>query len=74
MEDYSFVYNCHIKKRSDDASLYLFKQLENGHIIAALNGYAIIPLEEYNELIGVKHDDSHITKTNTEIMETINGD
>lgn len=47
----SFVRNCFIKKREEDS--YLFYSTAVG-IFARLNGYAIIPTEEYEKLSGIK--------------------
>jgi hypothetical protein len=48
-KDGSFVHRCVIvKKEGDDHGL--FHQHADDHISAYLDGYAIIPVEEYEEL------------------------
>lgn len=53
-KDYSkgFLYNCEIKiaKKDMGHDKALFTQREDGSIIASLDGYAIIPVEEYRSL------------------------
>jgi hypothetical protein len=50
--DGSYVHNCYIVRRDDDNGQYLFGQTDDKKITAFLNGYAIIPLEEYAQLTG----------------------
>ena len=45
----SYVKNCILHPRKDEADC-MFKQLESGIYAARLDGYAIIPVEEYNRL------------------------
>ena len=50
-KDGSYVCNCFVKRREDSPSEFMFNQTVGaGSITAHLNGYAIIPLEEYYEL------------------------
>jgi hypothetical protein len=57
-KDGSFVRNCLINRRKEDASPHMFYQdSEASYISAFLNGYAIIPLEEYAELTGDDYSD-----------------
>jgi len=44
-EDESYVINCFIKARDGDHGLF------GGKRIVALDGYAVIPREEYDELV-----------------------
>ena len=51
MKDGSYLHNCHIVFRENDKAKYLFhKDSEDKSLTAFLNGYAIIPLEEYYRL------------------------
>jgi len=45
----SFLHNCLTALSNEDVKnkRCLFKQLKNGDIVACLNGYAIIPIEQY---------------------------
>ena len=55
MENYSYehyhkgyIHNCTIKRKdSDEGPLF---EIVNDHVIARLDGYAIIPMEEYRRL------------------------
>ncbi len=47
----SYLHNSFIKPREEDREIYLFYGTPEG-IYARLNGYAIVPIEEYFELIG----------------------
>ena len=51
---YGYVHNCYLVMRDGERSPYgeqhMFVQDEKG-IKATLNGYAIIPVEQYEELI-----------------------
>ena len=49
--DGSYVTNCYILRREADSSNYLFYAKEDMSITAHLNGYAIIPMEKYAELV-----------------------
>ncbi|MCG7948061.1 MAG: hypothetical protein JAZ07_17085 [Candidatus Thiodiazotropha endolucinida] len=51
-KDGSYVHNCFVVRREDDKSPTLFYQNGNEHVSAFLNGYAVIPLEEYERLTG----------------------
>ena len=52
-KDGSYVTNCYVKRRETDPSPYLFFQTPDGESLRPhLNGYAIIPIEEYRELTG----------------------
>lgn len=44
-----YLINCHLVCREDRA-VTLFEQRANGILTAHLDGYAIIPIEEYEEL------------------------
>jgi hypothetical protein len=47
-DSFSFVTNCLIKPRGDDGPLFV-KEREG--VLAFLNGYAIVPREEYEALL-----------------------
>jgi hypothetical protein len=47
----SYVHNSFIKAKENDKEKYLFYGTSDG-IYARLNGYAVVPIEEYFELIG----------------------
>ncbi len=47
----SYVHNSFIKAKENDEGKYLFSVTPEG-IYARLDGYAIVPIEEYFELIG----------------------
>lgn len=49
-KDVGYVKNCIIKRRKDDKSNYLFFADGDKGVIAFLDGYAIIPVEEYNRM------------------------
>ena len=51
-EDGSYLGNCHLQRRENDPAPYLFNQSGTEYISCCLNGYAIIPLEEYQKLTG----------------------
>jgi hypothetical protein len=42
--------NCIISLKELTVEPYLFYQRENGEVLANLDGYAIIPIEEYEKL------------------------
>lgn len=46
-----YVHNCLIKARGGQCGA-LFRQNQDGTLTTRLNGYAVIPLEEYCELTG----------------------
>jgi hypothetical protein len=48
--DGSYVCNCFISKRSGEMSEQLFTLTEKS-ITATLNGYAIVPIEDYARLV-----------------------
>ncbi len=51
-KDGSYVHNCIIKRRLDDVSDCLFEVIPDGSkMITKLNGYAIVPREEYEHLV-----------------------
>jgi len=50
LEDGSYLHNCFLVRRNNDPSNILFYQDGDNGVTARLNGYAIIPLEEYFEL------------------------
>ena len=47
----SYVKNCYLEGRIPDSSKPLFTRKVNGEYVASLDGYAIIPLERYYELM-----------------------
>lgn len=47
----SYLHNSFIKPREDDKDKYMFYGTSEG-VYARLNGYAIVPIEEYFALIG----------------------
>lgn len=51
-EDGSYLYNCALVRRDSDPVDLLFHQDGDKSMTARLNGYAIIPLEEYVRLTG----------------------
>lgn len=51
-KDGSYVHNCLVVRREDDKVPTLFHQNGNEHVSAFLNGYAVIPIEEYENLTG----------------------
>ena len=50
-KDGSYVHNCLIVPRADNKNDFLFMQTDNT-VSCCLNGYAIIPIEEYERLRG----------------------
>ena len=44
----SYVTNCYLKHRTDDASQHMFEVFPDGTMGVYLDGYAIIPKEEFN--------------------------
>lgn len=56
LKDGSFILNCILRRRVNDNSDYLFRQ-SNESVSVFLNGYAIIPIEEYFELKGEADDE-----------------
>ena len=51
-KDGSYIHNCFIKRRLDDVSGALFEIPPDGSkMITKLDGYSIIPIEEYKRLI-----------------------
>ena len=45
----SYVTECLINPRESDEQLFTIT--ESGEVVARLKGYAIVPIEQYNELI-----------------------
>ena len=63
MKDGSYVHNCYIAPRSGEKAFVLFGyEPVGGGITAFLNGYAVIPLEEYKKLKGEDFDGTSIEK------------
>jgi hypothetical protein len=52
LADGSYVHNCYLEGRDSDPAEFMFKQNADDSISAFLNGYAIIPIETYEELSG----------------------
>jgi hypothetical protein len=46
----SYITNCYLKRRDGDDSPYLFRDDQDGNIIVHLDGYAIVPADEYHDL------------------------
>uniref|UniRef100_A0A6M3LEU0 Uncharacterized protein n=1 Tax=viral metagenome TaxID=1070528 RepID=A0A6M3LEU0_9ZZZZ len=67
----SYLHNCVIVRRENDPVEMLFRNDDN--ITAFLNGYAIIPLEEYYKLAG-KGDFSYWKKLIEEADKYIHKD
>ena len=68
MKDGSFVHNCYIARRRGEKAPLLFRQESDGSkLIAFLNGYAIIPLEEYKKLKGEDFDGTLIEKADRDL-------
>jgi len=59
-KDGGFIHNCIVNRRKTDKAKAIF-YCDKDKTIAFLNGYAIIPIEEYAELKGGKAD---LTKVN----------
>lgn len=53
----SFIKNCIISAKENDT---LFASNKDGQIIARLDGYAIIPVEEYKKMKSKKSDAENI--------------
>jgi len=51
-----FVRHCHLQPRPGDAPL--FSLLETGHVIARLDGYAVVPMEEWRDMRAKALDES----------------
>tara|TARA_R110002074_G_scaffold199659_1_gene367467 strand:+ start:3062 stop:3286 length:225 start_codon:yes stop_codon:yes gene_type:complete len=66
-KDGGFVHNCHIIVREYDKSAHIFKQLGNDSLTACLNGYAIIPMEEYAKLTGCDFNVKAIDEADKEL-------
>ena len=48
----SYITECLIVPRNEDNGLFTLRETETGfEVLAKLKGYAIFPIEEYNELI-----------------------
>src|SRR5947208_1538282 len=47
----SYVKNCLVRQRGGDDVTFFHTDTQDGHVLAMLNGYAIIPIEEYFGLI-----------------------
>lgn len=60
-KDGSFVHNCIIEKRHNDKARFLFSASDDT-VTCSLNGYAIIPIEEYAKLKGESVDLTNINK------------
>ena len=52
-----FVINCFVKAKPNETELVLFNEDKNGVVTAWLDGYAIVPIEEYYELTGINEDE-----------------
>lgn len=52
----SYITNCYFKRREEDDSPYLFRDDKDGNIIVHLNGYAIVPADEYHALTNPSSD------------------
>jgi len=48
-----YLTNCFIKQRQEEAknNMVMFEKLYNGMMLCFLDRYAIIPIEEYNDLV-----------------------
>ena len=62
----SYVHNCLIERRENEKAAILF-YVEDSEIGVYLNGYAVIPLEKYKELLGEKFDGEYIEKADKEL-------
>lgn len=49
----SYLHNCYVKRRDSDPAPSLFTSDDGTDIFCSLNGYAIIPMEEYAVLVGM---------------------
>lgn len=49
-KDGSHLHNCFVSRRNGDLSDQLFNQ-DDGTVTAFLNGYAVIPIEDYSQLV-----------------------
>lgn len=65
--DGGFVCNCYIESRDNEKAPALFYQNVNESITPRLNGYAIIPLKKYMELIGEEFDPSSIEEADKQL-------
>lgn len=75
-KDGSYVHNCIINRRENEKAPRLFsKNIEDEGIVTQLNGYAIIPIEEYFELTGNIYDEilENIDLANKELWENTDG-
>lgn len=59
LKDGSYIHNCFIKRRENEKSSILFYQDGDESISAFLNGYAVIPLDEYFRLTDERGDDGN---------------
>ena len=60
-KDGSYLHNCYMERREGDVSPWMFHcDGDTGSVIAALNGYAIIPMERYAKLVGKDYDEKAI--------------
>ena len=67
-KDGSFVHNCFIKRRKDEPNALLFCQTDYS-ITVLLNGYAVVPLEEYLILTGNEFDSSNIKEADKQLKD-----
>ena len=53
----TYLYNCILRRRKNDPASWLLKiNRKKGEMLIALNGYAIIPLEDYMKFKGITDD------------------
>ena len=72
-ENGSFIHNCLIARRKEEPEATLFEQLnKSGDMLASLNGYAIIPLEEYAKLTGIEYDKEAIIQADKDLNNEYN--
>ena len=68
-KDGGFVHNCLTVRREGDKSAHMFKQLGDDSLTACLNGYAIIPMEEYAKLTGCDFDAQAIAEADKDLRD-----
>lgn len=47
----TYVKNCYVQRAPNDATDWLFWQKEGGEVVARLDGYAVIPMAVYEDLV-----------------------
>jgi len=68
----SYLHNCLIIRRAGDPAGVLFRRDKNG-FTASLNGYAIVPIEEYTRLVELASPSNETLKEIEEADKELHG-